>query len=42
MVGGIAQAFYKSIPAVIVAEVRRRLDPDLLAVADAFALGYSW
>jgi ADP-ribosylglycohydrolase len=36
MAGGIAQAFYKGVPAHIEVEVRKRLHPDLLAVADAF------
>ena len=38
--GGIAQAYYKSIPARIVAAVRGGLTPDLLAVVDSFNAKY--
>lgn len=38
--GGIAQAFYCSVPSHIVAEVRQRLDPPLLAVIDEFNAKY--
>jgi ADP-ribosylglycohydrolase len=34
--GGIAQAFYKKVPAEIVSGVRGKLSPDLLAVLDRF------
>jgi len=34
--GGIAQAYYKKIPAFIVAETRKRLDAKLLQVVDRF------
>lgn len=38
--GGIAQAYYKTIPEAIAAEVRSRLHPDLLKVTDAFCRRY--
>ncbi|KTB48079.1 ADP-ribosylglycohydrolase family protein [Dehalogenimonas alkenigignens] len=38
--GGIAQAFYGGVPKHIVAEVRKHLDPPLLAVIDEFNLKY--
>ncbi len=34
--GGIAQAFYKSIPQEIVSETYSRLDPDLAMIVDQF------
>ncbi len=34
--GGIAQAYYKKIPATIIADIRQKLTPDLLAVLDQF------
>ncbi len=34
--GGIAQAYYKKVPADIVAEVRKKLPQDLLTVVDQF------
>jgi ADP-ribosylglycohydrolase len=34
--GGVAQAFYRQIPAVIIREVRSRLTPDLRTVVDTF------
>ena len=34
--GGIAEAFYGSVPDVIGAEVRNRLPEDLLAIVDRF------
>jgi ADP-ribosylglycohydrolase len=34
--GGIAQAYYKRIPAGIVAEAREKLTNDLLTVVDKF------
>jgi len=34
--GGIAQAFYGSVPSHIVAEVRRHLDPPLVQIIDEF------
>ena len=34
--GGIAQAYYKKIPAEITMAVREKLTPDLLAVLDQF------
>jgi ADP-ribosylglycohydrolase len=36
MAGGIAQAFYKEIPPVIISEARKRLPEDLLEIVDAF------
>lgn len=38
--GAIAQAFYGEVPPAIAGETRRRLPPELLAVADAFAARY--
>ena len=38
--GGIAQAFYKKIPAEIVRQVRRKLPPDLRRVLDEFNRTY--
>lgn len=40
--GGIAQAYYKSIPEYIDAQVRARLFPDLLAIVDEFAAKYGF
>lgn len=34
--GGIAQAYYRKIPAWIVAEVRKRLPEEFLAIMDEF------
>ncbi|HEX9582985.1 MAG TPA: ADP-ribosylglycohydrolase family protein [Gammaproteobacteria bacterium] len=34
--GGIAEAFFRGVPGPILEEVRRRLDPGLLAVTDRF------
>jgi len=34
--GGIAQAYYKNVPAQITGEVRRRLDSGLLSIVDEF------
>jgi ADP-ribosylglycohydrolase len=39
--GGIAQAFYKKIPEVIVNRVREKLTPDLLTVVERFNLEYN-
>ncbi len=36
MTGGIAQAFYEKIPDQIINEVKKRLDPDLLAIVEQF------
>jgi len=36
MTGGIAQAYYKVIPTDIIAEVRRRLHGDFIAIVDEF------
>ncbi len=38
--GGIAQAFYREIPAQIVSEVRRRLPDEFLAIIDDFDARY--
>ena len=38
--GGIAQAFYKELPAYIIEEVRKRLTPDLLLILDQFNRRY--
>ena len=38
--GGIAQAFYKKVPADIVADVRNKLPMDLLTVVDRFNAKY--
>ena len=38
--GGIAQAFYRQIPAAIVVEVRKRLPQEFLQVIDAFNSAY--
>ena len=40
MTGGIAQAYYRTIPAYIVEEVRNRLDPELLEVVEQFSTKY--
>lgn len=40
MAGGIAQAFFKEVPAHIVTEVRNRLTDDLLEIVDAFEKKY--
>jgi ADP-ribosylglycohydrolase len=37
MAGGIAEAYYKTIPDYIVKEVRNRLDPELLKVVEQFS-----
>ncbi|MFH1353516.1 MAG: ADP-ribosylglycohydrolase family protein, partial [bacterium] len=34
--GGIAQAFYKEIPAEIILNVKKRLPPDMLGVLEKF------
>lgn len=39
--GGIAQAYYKNIPAYIVAKTRALLDPKLLEIVDEFNSKYS-
>jgi len=38
--GGIAQAFYKKIPAAIVSRVKEKLPRDLLTVVDRFNVTY--
>ncbi|CAM4100856.1 ADP-ribosylglycohydrolase family protein [Vreelandella rituensis] len=38
--GGIAEAFYGSVPAAILAEVEQRLTPDLWAITDTFCRRY--
>ena len=38
--GGIAQAFYKNIPMMILVEARKRLTPDLLKIVDQFEESY--
>jgi len=40
MAGGIAQAFYREIPAYILAKVRETLDEDLLRIVDEFGERY--
>lgn len=40
--GGIAHAYYKYIPEYIIAGVRARLNPDLLAIIDEFATKYGF
>jgi len=40
MTGSIAQAYYQTIPAYIVEEVRNRLDPELLEVVEQFSTKY--
>ncbi len=40
MTGGISQAYYKTIPADIITNVRALLDADLLRIVDAFADRY--
>ena len=40
IVGGIAQAYYRAIPASITEEVRSRLDPELLMVVEQFSATY--
>ena len=39
--GGIAEAFYRRVPEVIIGEVRRRLPPAFIEVIDAFRNTYS-
>jgi ADP-ribosylglycohydrolase len=41
MAGGIAQAYYRTIPDYIIKEVNDRLDKDLLNVVEEFSLKYS-
>lgn len=41
MAGGIAQAYYRTIPDYIIREVRNRLDEDLLKVVEQFNIKYS-
>ena len=41
MTGGIAQAYYKVIPADITTEARRRLPGDLTAIVDEFAARFT-
>ena len=36
MTGGIAQAYYQTIPAYIIEEVKNRLDTELLKVVEQF------
>lgn len=38
--GGIAQAFYGSVPGLIAGEIRRRLDPALISIVDEFNRTY--
>jgi ADP-ribosylglycohydrolase len=38
--GSIAQAYYRYIPEDVLVSARRRLDPDLLQVVDAFSVQY--
>jgi len=40
MAGGITQAYYKSIPDHIIAEVKRRLEPELLSIVKRFNSKY--
>jgi ADP-ribosylglycohydrolase len=40
MTGGIAQAYYKIVPDYIIKEVKNRLDPELLKVAEQFTAKY--
>ncbi len=40
--GGIAQAYYRTIPEHILREVRRILDTDLLSVVDLFTAKFGW
>ncbi len=40
MAGGIAQAYYKTIPEYIIKEARNRLDPELLKVVEQFNTRY--
>ncbi|MEZ4452623.1 MAG: ADP-ribosylglycohydrolase family protein [Nannocystaceae bacterium] len=40
MAGAVAQAFYKEVPAAIVAEVERRLTPELWALTQEFCRRY--
>jgi ADP-ribosylglycohydrolase len=40
MTGGIAQAYYQTIPAYIIKEVKKRLDPELLKVVEQFNTKY--
>lgn len=40
--GGIAQAYYRSMPAEIVKRVRAMLPPDLLEVVDRFRQRFGW
>jgi ADP-ribosylglycohydrolase len=39
--GGVAQAYYKKVPATVVAAVRESLPNDLLAVVDRFNARYA-
>ena len=41
MAGAVAQAFYKVVPAAIVAEVERRLTPELWALTQEFCERYA-
>ena len=41
MAGGIAQAYYGTIPDYIVKEVKNRLDKELLKVVEQFNIRYS-
>ena len=40
MTGGIAQAYFKVVPAYIIEEVKDRLDPELLKVVEQFTAKY--
>lgn len=40
--GGIAQAYYRSVPAAIVKTVREVLPADILDIADQFHKKYGW
>jgi len=40
MAGGIAQAYYKTVPDYIIREVKNRLDPELLKVVEEFNTKY--
>src|SRR5690606_29348203 len=40
MAGAVAQAFYKSVPPAIVAEVEKRLTPELWALTQSFCARY--
>jgi ADP-ribosylglycohydrolase len=39
--GGIAEAFYKRLPELVIGEVRGRLPPAFIEVIDAFRNTYS-